>query len=87
MCRESGSTEFWAYVTDKSGSITVDNREVYDVRMTLPPGLTCDRCVLMWTWWTSHTCTYDCDPQVQPPFLASPAPFTGENHKKVTPLW
>lgn len=64
LMTESGSTEYWAQPTPMSGSISVENREVYDVKVQLPPGLTCEHCTVMWTWWTSHTCTYDCDPAV-----------------------
>lgn len=64
LMTESGSTEYWAQPTPQSGSISVDNREVYNVKVQLPEGLTCEHCTLMWTWWTSHTCTYDCDPEI-----------------------
>lgn len=37
----------------------------FTVGWKLPEGLTCEHCVVMWTWWSAQHCVYsDCDPAI-----------------------
>lgn len=38
-----------------------DDPVPFSTDMQLPEGLTCEHCVLMWTWYTGHVCGFDCD--------------------------
>lgn len=60
LITETGYPTYWATPSDKSGSVNVGNREVYTYKVKLPTGLTCEHCTVMWTWWTTHICQYDC---------------------------
>ena len=47
-----------------SASVKPGETEYLTVPVKLPDGVTCEHCVMQWTWWTGHNCAYECDPAI-----------------------
>lgn len=60
---ETGS-ERWYILTSTIESPNTRQPEKYSMTWQLPPGLTCEHCVVQWSWWTAHRCTFPCDKAV-----------------------
>jgi hypothetical protein len=69
-CRVEHNSVDWHIMSKSVDKPTQRNPEWYTIDLKLPEGVTCEHCVLQWTWWTAHHCVYPCDKKVRPLPLA-----------------
>lgn len=60
------SNKILSFYSDRWYIMSEDNPEQggqdnYLTKRKLPEDLSCEHCVLMWTWYTAHLCTFPCE--------------------------
>lgn len=57
-------SEQWHIMTRTIDDPSPQRPESYFMDWKLPEGLSCEHCVVQWSWWTAHNCLYPCEKEV-----------------------